>query len=97
MSRSVPPLKTYSHLAGERRIPTEYEIVTSKLLYHPERGFEVAAPAAPWYERYQRHGRLTCKTRACLAFWKPLHVAKGMRPTGVSGLGRCAGPTTRSR
>jgi toluene monooxygenase system protein E len=60
MSHSAPPLKTYSHLAGQRRLPSEYEIVTSRLLYHPGRGFEVAVPAGPWYQRYQRDARLGC-------------------------------------
>jgi toluene monooxygenase system protein E len=59
MNRQAPPLKTYSHLAPQRRVPTEYEIATTGLLYHPQRGFEVAVPVAPWYERYQRNARLT--------------------------------------
>lgn len=50
--------KTYSHLASQRRLPTEYEIATSRLLYHPERGFEVDVPIAGWYERYQRGAAL---------------------------------------
>jgi len=40
----------------------------------------------------ERHGRFICKTRACLAFWKPLHLAKGMRPGGISGLGTIRRP-----
>jgi predicted lipoprotein with Yx(FWY)xxD motif len=40
----------------------------------------------------ERRGRLICKTRACLAFWKPLHVARGMRPGGISGLGTIRRP-----
>jgi predicted lipoprotein with Yx(FWY)xxD motif len=40
----------------------------------------------------ERHGRFICKTSACLAFWKPLHIAKGMRPGGVSGLGTVRRP-----
>jgi predicted lipoprotein with Yx(FWY)xxD motif len=40
----------------------------------------------------ERHGRFVCKTRACLAFWKPLHVARGMRPSGISGLGTVRRP-----
>jgi predicted lipoprotein with Yx(FWY)xxD motif len=40
----------------------------------------------------ERHGRFVCKTRACLAFWKPLHVARGMRPGGIGGLGRARRP-----
>jgi len=58
MIRQVPPLKTYSHLAGSRRVPSEYEIVSTALLYHPTRGFEVDVPARRWYEQYQRDGRL---------------------------------------
>jgi toluene monooxygenase system protein E len=60
VSREIPALKTYSHLAGERRVPTEYEIVTTRLLYHPRRGFEVDVPLRPWYEKYQRDGLLRC-------------------------------------
>jgi predicted lipoprotein with Yx(FWY)xxD motif len=40
----------------------------------------------------ERHGRFICKTRACLAFWKPLHVARGMHPGGISGLGTIRRP-----
>ncbi|HXU82881.1 MAG TPA: hypothetical protein VN914_15885 [Polyangia bacterium] len=61
MNRRVPPLKTYSHLAGERRMPSEYEIVTTKLLYHPQRGFEIDVPTRGWYEKHQRGARLTCR------------------------------------
>jgi toluene monooxygenase system protein E len=60
MNRDVPPLKTYSHLAGQRRVPTDYEIVSTKLLYHPQKGFEVELPARAWYDKYQRDGRLGC-------------------------------------
>lgn len=58
MSRKAPPLKTYSHLAGERRIPSEYEIVSTGLLYYPEKGFEVTLPTSSWYDEHQRRGRL---------------------------------------
>jgi predicted lipoprotein with Yx(FWY)xxD motif len=34
----------------------------------------------------ERHGRFICSNSACLALWKPLVVAKGVKPTGVSGL-----------
>jgi toluene monooxygenase system protein E len=51
-------LKTYSHLAARRRQPTEYEIVTSRLHYYVDKGFEVNVPVAAWYERYQRGSRL---------------------------------------
>jgi toluene monooxygenase system protein E len=48
----VTGLKTYSHLAGSRRTPSEYEIVTSRLHHHVDRGFEVNVPMAAWYERH---------------------------------------------
>jgi toluene monooxygenase system protein E len=50
-------LKTYSHLAGARRQPSEYEIVTTRLHHHVERGFEVRLPTSDWYERHQRGSR----------------------------------------
>jgi toluene monooxygenase system protein E len=53
-------LKTYSHLAAARRRPSDYEIGTSNLLYHPTRGFELELPFVAWYERYQRGTALTC-------------------------------------
>ena len=34
----------------------------------------------------ERHGRFICTTSACIALWKPLVVAKGVRPSGVKGL-----------
>jgi len=34
MSDNLKPLKTWSHLAGNRRRPTEYEIVSTKLLWN---------------------------------------------------------------
>jgi toluene monooxygenase system protein E len=46
--------KTYSHLAGARRIPTTYEITTSRLLYYFDRGgFALELPTSEWYRRYQ--------------------------------------------
>lgn len=53
-------LKTYSHLGGEHRLPTEYELVTGKLLYYPGRGFEVNTPLREWYRRYQTESPLRC-------------------------------------
>jgi toluene monooxygenase system protein E len=48
-----PSLKTYSHLAQAQRMPNEYELTTTSLLYYPGRGFEVQVPLSGWYERYQ--------------------------------------------
>jgi toluene monooxygenase system protein E len=53
-------LKTYSHLLELGRRPSEYDVATSRLLYHPERGFEVAVPLAAWHERYQKRSALVC-------------------------------------
>src|SRR5436309_14549142 len=41
-------------------MPTEYEIVSSRLLYYPEKGFEVRVPLQDWYERYQKGSPLIC-------------------------------------
>jgi toluene monooxygenase system protein E len=45
--------RTYWHLEGRHRVPSEYEIVSSHLLVYPQRGFEVRTPVTEWYERYQ--------------------------------------------
>lgn len=44
--------RTYWHLEGQGRVPQHYDIVTSRLLYHPELGFEVATPGAAWLRRH---------------------------------------------
>jgi predicted lipoprotein with Yx(FWY)xxD motif len=43
----------------------------------------------------ERHGRFICKNAACLALWKPLVIAKGSTPTGVTGLGTVRRPDKR--
>lgn len=53
-------LSTYWHLAELGRAPTDYEIATSRLLYHVGRGFEVAVPLADWYRRHQAGCALRC-------------------------------------
>lgn len=58
----MAPLKTYSHLAAARRLPTDYEIVTSRLLYYPDKGgFEVRVPLSHWYEEHGRGSPLRCR------------------------------------
>jgi toluene monooxygenase system protein E len=54
-------LKTYSHLMAARRMPSEYDLVTSKLHYYVTRGFEVETPLAGWYRRYQQASPLSCE------------------------------------
>ncbi|MCI0606604.1 hypothetical protein L0156_26770 [bacterium] len=46
--------KTYWHLQDLKKKPSEYEIVTSRLLYYFERSFEVNAPVGEWYGRNQK-------------------------------------------
>jgi toluene monooxygenase system protein E len=57
--------KTYWHLLQQRRMPTEYEIVTSKLLCYTGEGFtgkrfELDVPLLHWYKRFQQDSPLTC-------------------------------------
>ena len=57
--------KTYWHLLQQRRMPTEYEIVTSKLLCFTGEGFtgkrfELDVPLLDWYKRFQQESPLTC-------------------------------------
>jgi hypothetical protein len=59
--KSGSRLRTYSHLDRDRRLPSEYEIVTTNLLYYPSRGFEVKTPLAAWYETYQKGSPLTAR------------------------------------
>src|SRR5262245_1761214 len=63
----MPPQKTFWHLLSQRRVPTEYEIVTSKLLLNTREGFtgrrfELDVPLQQWYEQYQQGSRLNCST-----------------------------------
>src|ERR1700758_1997008 len=61
----MPQQKTYWHLAPQRRMPTEYEIVTSKLLCYTGEGFtgkrfELDVPLKDWYRRYQEESPFLC-------------------------------------
>jgi toluene monooxygenase system protein E len=60
---SVTAQRTYWHLEGQqlegqRRLPQPYDIVTSKLLYYPERGFELPTPVGAWMQRHGAASRL---------------------------------------
>lgn len=50
--------RTYWHLEAHRRVPSLYDIGTSRLLYYPGRGFEVETPVVEWYRRHQTGGAL---------------------------------------
>ena len=59
--------KTYWHLLEQRRMPTEYEIVTSKLLSYTGEGFtgkrfELDVPLLDWYKRFQQGSPLICSS-----------------------------------
>lgn len=63
----MAPQKTYWHLMSQKRMPTEYEIVTSKLLCYTGEGFtgkrfELDVPLKDWYRRYQEESPLTCSS-----------------------------------
>lgn len=56
-----PTRKTYWHLGAGRRLPSDYEIATSRLLYHPGRGgFAVELPTSDFYARHQAGSPLAC-------------------------------------
>jgi toluene monooxygenase system protein E len=46
--------RTYWHLESIGRVPSDYDIATTALLYHRGRDFEVATPGAEWYRRHQQ-------------------------------------------
>lgn len=46
--------RSYWHLEPLGRVPSDYDIVTTALLYYPKKGFEVATPGAEWYRRHQQ-------------------------------------------
>jgi toluene monooxygenase system protein E len=59
--------KTYWHLLPQKRLPTEYEIVTSKLLCYTGEGFtgkrfELDVPLKDWYRQYQEESPLVCSS-----------------------------------
>lgn len=43
------PRRTYWHLEGQGRLPTEYDVTSARLLYHREHGFAVNTPVARWH------------------------------------------------
>jgi toluene monooxygenase system protein E len=45
--------RTYWHLADLGVKPSRYDIATSRLSYHPTRGFEMNAPVSAWYARHR--------------------------------------------
>jgi toluene monooxygenase system protein E len=63
----MPQQKTYWHLLQQKRMPSEYDIVTSKLLCYTGEGFtgkrfELDVPLKDWYRRYQEESPLVCSS-----------------------------------
>jgi toluene monooxygenase system protein E len=58
-----PGRKTYTRLATGRRVPTEYELVSSELHYNYPRRFELTAanPVVAWYYRYREGSALQAR------------------------------------
>ena len=56
----MPAQRTYWHLEHLKRKPTDYDLLTSRLLYYVDRGFEVNVPVEDWYRRHQQGSPLTC-------------------------------------
>jgi toluene monooxygenase system protein E len=52
--------RTYTHLQGLKKVPTDYEITSSELLYYPRLGFEVQSPLAEWFARAQSQSPFRC-------------------------------------
>jgi toluene monooxygenase system protein E len=58
-----PGRKTYTRLAAGRRIPTEYELVSTDLHYNHPMRFELTAdnPVVAWYYRYREGSALQAR------------------------------------
>ena len=52
--------RTYWHLEGMGRKPSDYDIATSRLLYYPELGYAVKTPVSEWQARYAGGSGLRC-------------------------------------
>jgi toluene monooxygenase system protein E len=50
---------TYWHLAEQRRVPSRYEVVSSRLHYSTQRGLAVNTPAGRWSAEHQQTPELT--------------------------------------
>ncbi len=83
----MPQQKTYWHLLQQRRMPTEYEIVSSKLLCYTGEGFtgkrfELDVPLKDWYRRYQEESPLVCTS------WEKFYDPRETSYTKYTGLQR---------
>src|ERR1700722_14303756 len=83
----MPQQKTYWHLLQQKRMPTEYEIVTSKLLCYTGEGFtgkrfELDVPLKDWYRQYQQESLLVCSS------WEKFQDPRETTYTKYTGLQR---------
>jgi predicted lipoprotein with Yx(FWY)xxD motif len=67
--------------ANKRVVMTAKNATLHKTILVNRRGMSLYALSV------ERRGRFICTDMACLSIWKPLTVAKGVSPAGVSGLG----------
>jgi toluene monooxygenase system protein E len=51
--------RTYWHLAEQRRIPSRYDVTSSRLLYSKQHGHAIDTPASRWFGRYQQSPKLS--------------------------------------
>ena len=60
MGSAMKPRRTWWNLEKNARKPTDYDIASTGLLYHPARGFEVETPVTAWYALHQAGKDLRC-------------------------------------
>lgn len=58
LAMGQPTRRTYLCLEGARKKPSDYQVTSTALLYHPARGVEVETPVSRHYQQYQQHGQL---------------------------------------
>lgn len=58
VARRLRGQKTYWHFLPERRIPNRYELLSSQLLYYPDKGLAVDTPAARFLRQHQTESAL---------------------------------------
>src|SRR5437899_256060 len=78
--------KTYWHLLEQRRMPTEYEIVTSKLLCYTGEGFtgkrfELDVPLLDWYKRFQQDSPLEGVSEKLDKYYRDYLSSMGLQPS----------------
>jgi toluene monooxygenase system protein E len=70
--------KTYWHLVGNRRVPSRYEIATSRLHWYTTHGLLVSSPVAHFYTKHQAGSPLRLSNEDWEAFGDPDEVTYGL-------------------